>query len=139
TVYGLATNYIHQVHRKLNNIEHPDTSPYYLYSGPRDKYYDDTTNTIKFAIHVRNTNFKLPKNLKIPVVMVGPGTGVAPFRGFVIERAKYKSEGDVIGDTVLFFGCRKRDEDFLYAKEFDELFSALGENGKLITAFSREQ
>ncbi|CAG8575760.1 11072_t:CDS:2, partial [Racocetra persica] len=129
TVYGLATNYIHQVHHKLNNIEHPDTSPYYLYSGPRDKYYDDTTNTIKFAIHVRNTNFKLPKNLKIPVVMVGPGTGVAPFRGFVIERAKYKSEGDVIGDTVLFFGCRKRDEDFLYAKEFDELFSALGETG----------
>ncbi|CAG8778526.1 6310_t:CDS:2 [Gigaspora margarita] len=139
TVYGLATNYIHQVHRKLNNIAHPDTSPYYLYSGPRDKYYDESTNTVKFAIHVRNTNFKLPKNLKVPVVMVGPGTGVAPFRGFVIERARYKSEGDEVGDTVLFFGCRKRNEDFLYANEFEELFTTLGESGKLFTAFSREQ
>ncbi|CAG8610092.1 6751_t:CDS:2, partial [Acaulospora colombiana] len=139
TIYGLATNYILQVHRKLNNIQHPESSPYYLYSGPRNKYYDETTNTIRLAVHVRRSNFKLPKNFKTPVVMVGPGTGVAPFRGFIIERAKHKSDGSEVGDTVLFFGCRKRNEDFLYDNEFDELFKTLGENGKLITAFSREQ
>ncbi|CAG8564748.1 18697_t:CDS:2, partial [Acaulospora morrowiae] len=139
TVYGLATNYILQVHRKRNNIQHPEKSPYYLYSGPRDRFYDEATNTIKFAIHVRKSNFKLPKNFKTPVVMVGPGTGVAPFRGFIIERAKQKTEGDEVGDTVLFYGCRSKNEDFLYENEFDTLFKTLGEGGKLITAFSREK
>lgn len=138
-VYGLATNYILQVHRKLRNIQHPETSPSYLYSGPRNKYYDEGTNLIKMPLHVRHTNFKLPKNSKLPVVMVGPGTGVAPFRGFVIERALVKAQGEEVGETILFFGCRKRDEDFLYQNEFTELFATLGESGKLITAFSREQ
>jgi NADPH-ferrihemoprotein reductase len=138
-VYGLATNYLLQVDRKLRNIQHPETSPTYLYSGPRNKYYDDGTNSIKLPIHVRHTNFKLPKSSKIPVVMIGPGTGVAPFRGFVIERALSKAQGEEVGDTVLFFGCRRRDEDFLYENELNELFATLGESGKLITAFSREQ
>jgi NADPH-ferrihemoprotein reductase len=137
-VYGLATNYLLQVHRKLRNIQHPETSPTYLYSGPRNKLYNEGTNTIKLPIYVRHTNFKLPKNSKIPVVMIGPGTGVAPFRGFVIERALTKSQGEEVGDTILFFGCRRRDEDFLYESEFKELFATLGESGKLITAFSRE-
>lgn len=138
-VYGLATNYLLQVHRKLRNIQHPETSPSYLYSGPKNKYYDEGTNLIKLPIHVRHNNYKLPKNSKIPIVMVGPGTGVAPFRGFVIERALSKARGEQVGETVLFFGCRRRDEDFLYENEFTELFATLGENGKLITAFSREQ
>ncbi|KAG9298649.1 hypothetical protein G9A89_012717 [Geosiphon pyriformis] len=139
TVYGLATNYLLQVHRKLENIEHPNKAPYYLYSGPRNKLHDESTNTIKLALHVRHNNFKLPHDLETPVIMVGPGTGVAPFRGFVLERAKFKSEGEKVGDTVLFFGCRKSNEDFLYSEELKELFATLGEKGKLITAFSREQ
>uniref|UniRef100_A0A1D1XMN8 NADPH--cytochrome P450 reductase n=1 Tax=Anthurium amnicola TaxID=1678845 RepID=A0A1D1XMN8_9ARAE len=138
-VYGLATNYLLQVHRKIRNVQHPETSPTYLYSGPRNKLYNEEANMIKLPIHVRHTNFKLPKNSKTPVVMIGPGTGVAPFRGFVIERALVKSRGEEVGDTVLFFGCRRRDEDFLYESEFNELFATLGENGKFITAFSREQ
>ncbi|CAG8475487.1 5895_t:CDS:2 [Ambispora gerdemannii] len=139
TVYGLATNYLLQVHRKLENIEHPETAPYYLYSGPRNKFHDEKTNTIKLALHVRHTNFKLPRNLETPVIMVGPGTGIAPFRGFILERAKFKSEGESVGDTVLFYGCRKENEDFLYKDELRQAFAQLGDSGKLFTAFSREQ
>jgi len=138
TVYGLATNYLLQVHRKLRNIQHPETAPFYLYSGPRNKYHDESKNIIRLALHVRRTNFKLPPNPKTPIVMVGPGTGVAPFRGFVIERTWMRTEGVEVGDTVLFYGCRRRHEDFLYEEEFEEYFKVLGDRGKLITAFSRE-
>ena len=75
TVYGLATNYLLQVHRKLRNIQHPETAPFYLYSGPRNKFHDESNNVIRLALHVRRTNFKLPSNPKTPIIMVGPGTG----------------------------------------------------------------
>lgn len=42
------------------------------------------------------------------------GTGLAPFRGFIQERDLAKKDGKVVGDTILYFGCRKRTEDYLY-------------------------
>jgi NADPH-ferrihemoprotein reductase len=70
--------------------------------------------------------------------MVGPGTGVAPFRGFVRERALQKKEGKNVGPTLLFYGCRHSQQDFLYADEWPDLFDTLGDDAQLITAFSRE-
>lgn len=46
--------------------------------------------------------------------MIGPGTGLAPFRGFIQERDLARKDGKVVGDTILYFGCRKRSEDYLY-------------------------
>jgi len=69
-----------------------------------------------------------------PIIMVGPGTGIAPFRGFLQQRA-------VLGATspaYLFFGCRRRDEDFLYKDELESLRDS-GALTDLFVAFSREQ
>jgi len=63
---------------------------------------------------------RLPTRPQTPVIMIGPGTGIAPFRGFIQERAFYASEGKPVGDTILFFGCRKKAEDFIYQDELQE-------------------
>jgi NADPH-ferrihemoprotein reductase len=71
--------------------------------------------------------------------MVGPGTGVAPFRAFLQERAKQAEEGQEIGKMLLFFGCRRSDEDFLYRTEWEEFERKLGDKFEMVKAFSREQ
>ena len=69
------------------------------------------------------------------MIMVGPGTGVAPFRGFIQDRLWHKQEGKALGPAALFFGCRHPQADFLYQEEFERAHEAgLVE---LAVAFSR--
>jgi len=71
----------------------------------------------RFPIYIRKSTFRLPFKFQTPVIMIGPGTGLAPFRGFIQERHFFKTQGKPVGETILYYGCRNREEDFLYEEE----------------------
>jgi sulfite reductase (NADPH) flavoprotein alpha-component len=81
-----------------------------------------------------NKNFRLPADGGTPIIMVGPGTGVAPFRAFVEHRAALGSTGK----NWLFFGDQRYTYDFLYQLEWQD-FLKNGQLTKLDLAFSRDQ
>jgi len=86
----------------------------------------------------RGAEFRMPSALDVPMIMIGPGTGVAPFVSFLQHRrAQSMSQGMACGETHLFFGCRRRDLDFLFADELAE-FERTGALHGLHVAFSQE-
>lgn len=95
-----------------------------------------------------NGKFKLPKDPKAPIIMIGPGTGVAPFMGFLEERHELVNNGKSIlskdsgplGPAHLFFGCRSSTTDYIYQKKLESYTKngVLSADG-LHVAFSREK
>jgi sulfite reductase (NADPH) flavoprotein alpha-component len=91
-------------------------------------------NVPEVPVFVAESHFGLPADDNIPVIMVGPGTGVAPFRSFVMDRATRGAKGR----NWLFFGDQRKDSDFLYADEWAAYLQA-GVLTRLDLAFSRDQ
>jgi sulfite reductase (NADPH) flavoprotein alpha-component len=88
----------------------------------------------KYSVYVQQAHgFGLPADHTTPIIMAGPGTGVAPFRAFLYERAQYPTAGR----SWLFFGHRHEATDFFYRQEI-ERFLATGTLTKLSTAWSRD-
>ncbi len=81
-----------------------------------------------------NKKFRLPADPAAPIIMIGPGTGIAPFRGFLHERCAASAPGR----NWLFFGDRSASTDFLYREELEQM-TASGLLTRLDTAFSRDQ
>src|SRR5215217_2925024 len=91
--------------------------------------------TIHATVRETKAGFRLPDDASVPIIMIGPGTGLAPFRGFLQERAALKAKGANLGPAMLFFGCRHPDQDYLYR---DELHAWAADGlARLSVAFSR--
>jgi len=120
-------------------VEGPASSGRGVYKGICSNYLAGrrTGETIHATVRETKAGFRLPDNPSVPIIMVGPGTGLAPFRGFLQERAALKAKGQNLGPAMLFFGCRHPDQDFLYADEL-KAFAADGIT-ELHTAFSRAE
>ena len=89
----------------------------------------------KIPIYIdQNPSFKLPANNDTPIIMVGAGTGVAPYRAFL----QHRETANQIGKSWLVFGDRSFYSDFLYQVEWQKLLKK-GYLEKLDVAFSREQ
>jgi sulfite reductase (NADPH) flavoprotein alpha-component len=88
----------------------------------------------KVKVYVQQSpHFGLPKDPAVPIIMIGPGTGVAPFRAFLHERMATKAPGR----NWLFFGHQRRDCDFFYEDEFAGMRAA-GVLTRLSLAWSRD-
>jgi sulfite reductase (NADPH) flavoprotein alpha-component len=88
----------------------------------------------KIKVYVQKAqHFALPENPETPIIMIGPGTGVAPFRAFLHERQATKAPGP----NWLFFGHQRKDCDFFYEDEFSAMH-ATGHLARLSLAWSRD-
>jgi len=133
-VTGVATNLLKFIEVQQNKSGGHVYASYDL-NGPKGKF-----KKFKLPVHVRRSTFKLPSNPSTPIILVGPGTGIAPMRGFIRDRIALlqNSENAKVGKINLFYGCRNRDEDYLYKSEWPEYAQKLGDKFEMDVAFSRE-
>src|SRR3954468_16744049 len=94
----------------------------------------ERADNVRIPVFPSRSKFRLPENPDTPIIMVGPGTGIAPFRAFLAHR----NAGGARGRNWLFFGDQKAATDFLYESELKS-FGDGGTLTKLSTAFSRDQ
>ncbi|MCK8782995.1 sulfite reductase subunit alpha [Roseomonas sp. NAR14] len=87
--------------------------------------------------YIQGSHFRLPANPEAPVIMCGPGTGIAPFRAFLQHRAALGLKGGLRGRTWLFFGDQREAADFLFRDEL-EAWQADGTLARLSLAWSRD-
>ncbi|MBA2402031.1 MAG: cytochrome P450 [Bradyrhizobium sp.] len=118
-------------------VEAPASSGRGVYKGVCSNYLAGRRagDTVHATVRETKAGFRLPDDPSVPIIMIGPGTGLAPFRGFLQERADRKAKGASLGAALLFFGCRNPEQDYLYADEL-KAFAANGVT-ELHTAFSR--
>lgn len=107
-------------------------------SGVCSSYLERLQAGQKAYIFVRTSTFHLPSDMSKPVIMVGPGTGMAPFVGFLQQRRAMMEKGSKLGPAHMFFGCRKKNEDFIYGDDQVQAEKD-GVISNLHVAFSREQ
>ncbi|KAF2031749.1 cytochrome P450 reductase 2 [Setomelanomma holmii] len=130
TICGLASNYL----LSSSQLAPAGAVPTATYRKPVPA---EPTQYRTVLAHVRKSKFKLPITSSTPIVLISAGTGFAPFRAFIQERAKLHAIGKPIGKIVIFFGCRD-ETDYIYRDEMQKTQDQLGDKLEIITAFSRQ-
>jgi sulfite reductase (NADPH) flavoprotein alpha-component len=123
-----------EVHLTIGLVEYNENNQ--LRSGGASSFLGkrlEEGGTVKVFIE-HNDNFRLPANGDTPVIMIGPGTGIAPFRAFMQEREATTASGD----NWLFFGDQTFTQDFLYQTEWQGYVKS-GLLTNIDLAFSRDQ
>jgi cytochrome P450 / NADPH-cytochrome P450 reductase len=107
-------------------VEAPASSGRGVYKGVCSNYLSGRRvgDSVHATVRETKAGFRLPDDASVPMIMIGPGTGLAPFRGFLQERAHRKAQGAKLGPAMLFFGCRHPEHDFIYADELKEQAAA---------------
>jgi sulfite reductase (NADPH) flavoprotein alpha-component len=106
--------------------------------GQATRYLNDLKVGSPVTVSVKPSVMKLPPKTTAPIIMAGLGTGLAPFRAFVQERAYQKQQGHEIGEMLLYMGARHQREEYLYGEEW-EAYQDAGVITLLGRAFSRDQ
>ncbi|QZQ54879.1 sulfite reductase subunit alpha [Curtobacterium sp. TC1] len=123
-----------RIHLTIASVRYGD--PHRMYAGVASTFLADRVDpdgTVDVYLQP-NASFGVPADESAPMIMIGPGTGIAPFRGFLHERAA----AGATGRNWLFFGDQHRDTDFVYQDELAEL-QEQGVLNRLDLAFSRDQ
>ncbi|RMX65711.1 hypothetical protein DD238_004743 [Peronospora effusa] len=120
-------------------VVHDWTTPSGAYRiGQATRFLSSIKVGQKLSVSVCSSVMKLPTNPEDPIVMAGLGTGMAPFRAFIQERAFLRSQGVKVGPVALYFGSRHKAKEYLYGDELDA-YEADGLVTYLRCAFSRDQ
>lgn len=103
-------------------VDAPALSGNGRYEGVASSYLARLTagDSLSVAVRPSNARFRPPAEVNLPMIMICAGSGIAPFRGFLQERALQKQRGENVGPSLLFFGIDDPDVDFLYRDELDE-------------------
>eukprot|EP01113_Clastostelium_recurvatum_P020153 TRINITY_DN2394_c0_g1_i2.p1 TRINITY_DN2394_c0_g1~~TRINITY_DN2394_c0_g1_i2.p1 ORF type:complete len:672 (-),score=203.79 TRINITY_DN2394_c0_g1_i2:142-2157(-) len=109
-----------------------------VHNGVATTWFNKIKVGDRVPVFTRESNFHIPASKDTPLVMVGPGTGLAPFRGFLQEMAYLRAKDGKSNECGLFFGCRSRDHDFIYQPELERYLHE-GVLSFMHLAFSRER
>ncbi len=136
-LYSIASSHLlypHQVHLTVDRVSYMSNGRPRL--GVASSYLADRAplGEASVPVFVAPSHFRLPENIHQDIILIGPGTGVAPFRGFMQERVALGSKGR----SWLFFGAQQRKTDYLYEDEW-EAYIRQGQLTRLSLAFSRDQ
>lgn len=135
-LYSIASSYAahpEEVHITVSRVEYHNHAR--RHRGVASNFIADQLEVGKeIGVFIEtNESFRLPEDSSTPVIMIGPGTGIAPFRAFVEERAETGAEGK----NWLVFGDQHFTTDFLYQTEWQR-FLKQGVLTRMNTAFSRD-
>jgi sulfite reductase (NADPH) flavoprotein alpha-component len=135
-LYSVASSlraYPEQVHFIVDVIRYESHGR--LRNGVCSSFLADRADNVPVPVYPSAAkHFHLPDDLNLPIIMVGPGTGVAPFRAFLQERAALGAKGK----NWLFYGAQREKSDFAYKEDFDR-FKRDGILTQLDCAWSRDQ